>query len=85
MPTGITPNGDGLNDFFVIHGIEAFPDNTFTVFNRWGNVVYQKDGYANEWNGINSNGDALPDATYFVILEITNGEVLKGYVDVRTK
>ncbi len=84
MPTGISPNGDGKNDLFVVHGLEVFPNNHLTIFNRWGNIVYQVDGYQNEWGGTNSGGDALPAGTYFVILEINNKEiVLKGYVDIR--
>lgn len=85
MPTGLSPNFDGSNDYFVIHGIEAFPDNTFSVFNRWGNLVYQKEGYNNEWGGQNLNGDILPDGTYFVIVEIKNQDNMTGYVDLRTK
>jgi len=84
MPTGISPNGDGKNDLFVVHGLEIFPNNHLTIFNRWGNIVYQVDGYQNKWDGTNSSGDALPAGTYFVILEINNKEiVLKGYVDIR--
>jgi gliding motility-associated-like protein len=86
MPNGYTPNNDGFNDAFVVHGIEAFPENNITVYNRWGNIVYQKDGYNNEWRGINTSGDNLPDGTYFVILDLNGGEkVLKGYVDLRRK
>ena len=84
MPTGFSPNGDGRNDKFVIRGIEVYPNNHITIFNRWGNIVYQKDGYHNQWDGVNNKGQALPAATYFVIVEINNKEIeLKGYVDLR--
>ena len=84
MPQGFSPNGDGKNDLFVVHGIEAYPDNVLTIYNRWGNIVYSKSGYFNEWNGISNNGEQLPDATYFAILEVNKGEiVLKGYVELR--
>ncbi|MBK5284692.1 MAG: gliding motility-associated C-terminal domain-containing protein, partial [Bacteroidia bacterium] len=90
MPTGFSPNGDGDNDHFVIHGIEYSYNriNKFTVFNRWGNEVYSKENYLNEWFGQNKSGGLLADGTYFVILRITNpginqGRVLKGYVDLR--
>ncbi|OFY85201.1 MAG: hypothetical protein A3F72_05330 [Bacteroidetes bacterium RIFCSPLOWO2_12_FULL_35_15] len=84
MPTGYTPNADGNNDFFVVHGVEAYPDNEITIYNRWGNIVYQKKKYFNEWNGTNTNGDELPEGTYFVILEINDGKiVLKGYVEMK--
>jgi gliding motility-associated-like protein len=84
LPTGFSPNGDGKNDLFVIHGIESYPDNTVTIYNRWGNVVYSTAGYTNDWNGNSNNGQALPDATYFVILEINKGEIVKkNYVELR--
>ncbi|MBK8499596.1 MAG: choice-of-anchor L domain-containing protein [Flavobacteriales bacterium] len=84
MPTGYTPNGDGYNDFFVIHGLEAYPSNTLTVFNRWGSKVYDRLNYTNDWHGENSHGEALPNGTYFVILTIEGGgRTLQGYVDLR--
>jgi gliding motility-associated-like protein len=84
MPNGFTPNGDGSNDNFIVHGIESYTDNLLTVFNRWGNIVYQKKNYFNEWNGFNNSGNELPDGTYFVILEINGGDlVLKGYVEMK--
>ncbi|MCE3279279.1 MAG: C-terminal target protein [Bacteroidetes bacterium] len=84
MPTGFTPNSDGANDNFLVHGAEAFPDNTLTIYNRWGNVVYQKSNYTNQWNGYNNKGDELPDGTYFAIFEMKSEEkVLKGYVEMK--
>jgi gliding motility-associated-like protein len=86
MPNGYSPNGDGDNETFVVHGIDAYPNNDIVVYNRWGNVVYKKANYANEWAGDNTVGEALPDGTYFVILTIIAGEeeiTLKGYVDLR--
>nr|WP_294859343.1 HYR domain-containing protein [uncultured Fluviicola sp.] len=88
MPQGFSPNEDGDNDYFVVHGIKSYPDNSIVVFNRWGNIVYQRNGYADEWYGDNNSGDPLPDATYFVILKaVVAGEekVLQGYVDLRRK
>ncbi|MBI4947531.1 MAG: gliding motility-associated C-terminal domain-containing protein [Bacteroidetes bacterium] len=84
MPTGYSPNGDGMNDYFVVHGLEIYPINNIEVYNRWGNIVFLKENYMNEWNGHNNNGDDLPDATYFVVLTINNREIrLTGYVDLR--
>lgn len=85
LPNGYTPNGDGFNDNFVISGVQGYPNNTFVVYNRWGNVVYSANGYSNQWNGQNNNGTDLPESTYFVILEIPGKETLKGYVDLRRK
>jgi gliding motility-associated-like protein len=57
--------------------------NKFLVFNRWGNIVYSKDNYANEWDGKGNNGTDLPDGTYFLILEIPGSELNKGFVELR--
>ncbi len=84
MPQGYSPNNDTKNDLFVIRGIEAYPDNVLTIYNRWGNIVYSKKGYLNEWDGHSNNGQELPNATYFAILEVNKGEiVLKGFVELR--
>lgn len=77
---GITPNEDGLNDFFQIEGIENYPNNTLKIYNRWGVLVYQTENYGqgnNLFFGI-SDGRAtikknkeLPSGTYFYILTIS--------------
>ncbi|MCE9539648.1 MAG: ice-binding family protein [Bacteroidetes bacterium] len=51
IPEGYSPNGDGINDVFVIRGILNFPENTFVIFNRWGNKVYETSSYKNTWDG----------------------------------
>ena len=84
MPTGFSPNADGKNDYFVVHGLEAYPDNELVVFNRWGNQVYYVSHYTNNWYGTSTSGEALPEGTYFVVLTINNGAIkLNGYVDIR--
>lgn len=81
-PTGITPNGDNLNDTYFIQGLEKYRKNEFKVFNRWGNLVYEKTNYNQDWHGQNSDGENLPDGTYFVIF--TSGNVsFNTYVDLR--
>jgi gliding motility-associated-like protein len=84
MPTGFTPNGDGANDTFVIRGLDAYPANTLVILNRWGNVVYDRLNYRNDWTGENTQGQQLPNGTYFAILKVNEGErTLQGYVDLR--
>jgi gliding motility-associated-like protein len=91
IPDGFSPNGDGVNDVFVIDNIDNYPDNIFTVLNRWGNIVYEKEDYMNTWDGtsqatVKIGGEDLPTGTYFYILdlgpEITNQEerFRKGYI-----
>ncbi|MEZ5057679.1 MAG: gliding motility-associated C-terminal domain-containing protein [Saprospiraceae bacterium] len=81
--TAISPNEDGVNDYLYIENIEFFPDNTVIIFNRWGNKVYEKTGYTNDlpWHGT-FNNDALPDGTYYYIIEDGEGEVFKGYLQI---
>ncbi len=74
-----SPNGDGVNDTFVIDCIENYPDNKTEVYNRWGNKVYEKSGYLNDWDGT-SNGralvkqaDKLPVGTYYYVLDLGDG------------
>ena len=77
----ISGNGDNLNDGFIIEGIEAYPKNTLKIFNRWGVLVYEKEGYSNSdpFKGY-ANGKAiiakdtkLPQGTYYYILEYVDG------------
>ncbi|MEM7041023.1 MAG: gliding motility-associated C-terminal domain-containing protein, partial [Bacteroidota bacterium] len=69
--------------FFEIPALQNFPNNDVTVFNRWGNVVYKTDGYANNWDGRNwKSNDNVPDGTYFYILKVYEPEelVFQGYL-----
>jgi gliding motility-associated-like protein len=82
--SGITPNGDGVNDGWVIDGITFFSDNSVDIFNRWGNLVWYGDGYDNVnvvWKGENTNGERLPDGTYFYIINIKDRR-FKGWVEL---
>ncbi len=92
IPNGFSPNGDGINDYFVIQGIEYFPDNNLLIINRWGNKVYEAAPYKNNWDGTNHYGltirdNNLPEGTYFYIFKYKNKEgkmiVKKGYVYLR--
>ena len=77
---GITPDGDGLNDFFNVVGIEEYPDNNMKIFNRWGVLVWETDGYGgsngreNVFEGYSDgratirSGELLPTGTYYYIL-----------------
>jgi large repetitive protein len=90
VPQAFTPDGDGINDFFVIAGIESIPDNVITIFNRWGNIVFTTKKYDNNWAGTTNvdlkiGGEDLPTGTYFYILKTGTEEygVIKGYVYIQ--
>jgi gliding motility-associated-like protein len=83
IPNTFTPNGDAVNDIFEIIGVTQFPNNKLSIFNRWGNLVYEKSQYLNEWDGRNFNdGKPLPDGGYFYIFETGEPDVapLQGNV-----
>ncbi len=77
---GISPDGDGRNDYFLIQGIENFPNNNVQIFNRWGLQIFNVNGYNNNdstkrWEGtssaratVNSN-NSLPTGTYYYIVK----------------
>jgi gliding motility-associated-like protein len=50
VPNVITPNGDGANDFFLVEGLEYYPQNTVQLFNRWGQVVFTANNYTNNYS-----------------------------------
>ncbi|MFZ2897274.1 MAG: gliding motility-associated C-terminal domain-containing protein [Saprospiraceae bacterium] len=75
IPTIITPNSDGINDYFVIPCLSdplAFPANLVVIFNQWGDEVFRGNPYRNNWQGTFAGGD-LPAGTYFYIVDFGDG------------
>ena len=77
---GFSPNGDNVNDLFELPGIEEIPNSKITVFTRQGIIVYENKDYKSEWDGTDMKGTALPPGTYYYVLELGNGETIKGFV-----
>jgi len=73
VSSGFTPNGDGLNDFWVIDNMELFPNNVVQIFNRWGQVLYEANGYnmSTAWDGKYENKD-VPVGTYYYTIELND-------------
>ena len=91
LPTGFSPNNDSFNDVYQVRN--AGPDlgippcdwlenTTFTVFDRWGSVVFLSNDISESWDGTNLNGRPLPVGTYFVVFE-ANGLTYRQTVDLR--
>ncbi len=86
IPEGFSPNGDGINDKFVIKGIKDFPNSKLIIFNRWGNEIFKASGYQNDWDGRAKNSltvgtKIVPEGTYYYVIDLGNGsKVIKGYV-----
>lgn len=89
IPSGYSPNTDGINDAFVIVGIDKYPENKIWIYNRWGNLVYKKHGYNNDWDGKPNVsgvlfGDRVPAGTYFYVLDLgQNKKPRQGYIVIR--
>jgi gliding motility-associated-like protein len=82
-----SPNGDGVNDDWVIEGIEGFPDNRVMIFNRWGDKIKDLYGYDNVnvvWDGTNNKGKPLPDGTYYYVVDIIGVKSFTGWVHIRS-
>ncbi len=70
---GVTPNGDGINDTWIIYGIEEYPNNTVRIYNRWGNEVFYSHNYNNDWNTYYKNSsEPLPDGSYYYRLDLNS-------------
>ncbi|NDV15589.1 T9SS type B sorting domain-containing protein [Muricauda sp. TY007] len=81
--TIFSPNGDGRNDTLTLVDHTSYPNNSFEVFDRYGNSVFQMNGYDSSWDGTGKNGD-LPKGTYFYVLDL-NGDgtdVVKGWIQI---
>lgn len=82
---GFTPNGDGVNDYWIIDNIQNYPHNKVMIYNRWGNKVYETNAYNNNnnrWDG-KLNGKTVSSGTYFFIVLTGDGKLLrKGWIEI---
>ncbi len=83
VPTLITPNNDGINDYLILKESDSPYRMDLLIFDRRGAEVYRNRNYDNSWNGIDYNGNQLPDDTYFYVLKSENGTSSKGFVVIR--
>ncbi|MGB6036834.1 MAG: choice-of-anchor L domain-containing protein [Cryomorphaceae bacterium] len=87
LPNIITPNGDNLNEVFVVPGINAFENASVLIYDRWGKLIYENNSYdAGTGEATVSQGfsaDGFSDGTYFYIVNIDSGEcVTQGNLEV---
>jgi gliding motility-associated-like protein len=83
IATALTPNGDGSNDVWLIGGLEYFPESTVQVYNRWGQILYESQGYSVPWDGT-YNGNKVGVADYYFIIDYKVGEEpITGTVTVK--
>ncbi len=82
IPNAITPNGDGINDYWTIDGIDAYPNAEVQVFTRYGRRVFDSKGYATPFDGTH-NGKMLPTGVYYYIINLnTNCNLLSGSLTI---
>ena len=88
IPEGFSPNGDNINDRFVIRGAQT-QTVSMEVYNRWGLVVYKNDDYKNDWDGTANTGvnvgastTGLPEGTYFYRVKLSDGKVYVRYMTI---
>jgi gliding motility-associated-like protein len=80
IPEGFSPNGDGINDRYVIQRVPVGVTVQLDIYNRWGNLVYQSLNYTNDWDGTANQGvktadakQGLPDGTYYYQIRLSDG------------
>jgi gliding motility-associated-like protein len=83
VPSLITPDMNGLNDYFVLENIDLLGKVELTVFDRRGAFIYGNTEYDNLWHGTDYNGKPLPDDVYFYVITAENGLSISGYLYVR--
>lgn len=85
IPNTFSPNGDQINDSWVIQGIELYPNNALNIYDRWGQQVYQTTGYSKvkAWDGSVKSG-LVSESVYFYVLDLLNdgSEIIKGSITV---
>ncbi len=77
IPNVFSPNSDSKNDFFVIAGLEGFPNSELKVYNRWGGIVFESTNYLNTWGA-----DGVSDGVYYYVLNRSDGKSFNGQVTI---
>lgn len=78
----ITPNGDGINDAFVIMDVSGYKQCALNIYTIWNEEVYSSTGYKNDWDGKNKNGKDLDAGAYYYILKCDDKEQALGTVNI---
>lgn len=89
IPEGFSPNGDGINDQFVVRDVPPGTTVELEVYNRWGHRVYRNFDYQNDWNGVPNEGlrtsearQGLPDGTYFGQIRLSDGREFARFMTI---
>jgi gliding motility-associated-like protein len=74
LPTAFTPDNDGYNDAWNVKELSNYPDCNVAIYNRWGNKMFESDGYEIPWDGT-FKGEQLPSGAYFFVINLNIGEI----------
>jgi gliding motility-associated-like protein len=76
IPTGFTPNGDGLNDYFFIEGLQEVTNVSIDIYDRWGNQIFYAEGKDARWDGTDMQSRIVQQGVYAyrVVYEDANGK-----------
>ncbi len=87
VPNGFSPNGDNINDLFIIKGIENSGKNELVITDMTGIIVYKAANYQNDWDGRDQYGNYLPEGTYYYFLTVEEPARVtkKGYVIIKRR
>jgi gliding motility-associated-like protein len=80
LPNVITTNGDGINDILYFQYLPFYGISSLSVFNRWGEIVYESNDYQNNWAPTQ-----LTDGTYFYILKVPGHDPYTSTLNVFSK
>ncbi|HYG17753.1 MAG TPA: HYR domain-containing protein [Ohtaekwangia sp.] len=84
----VTPDGNGVNDRWIINDIDRYADNDVRIIDRWGSLIYQAAGYNNDdvaWDGVARDGKSVPTGTYFYVIVVHRGETVverTGFIEL---
>lgn len=82
IPNAFSPNGDGINDLWLIPGLVDYPGHSVEIFNRQGVMVFSSHNYNTPWDGT-YNGTPLPVGTYYYIIDPKNGfNIITGSITI---
>ena len=84
LPNAFSPNGDGINDTWVIPGLSKYPNSLVEIFNRWGVLLFKSHGYPTPWDA-KYNGQPVPSGTYYYLINLNDGiskKPLSGWLEI---
>ncbi len=86
IPTMFTPNGDGINDTWIIPGIESYPGSSVEIYDRAGRLLVDKRIESNViWDGFYGNSKKAASTDYWYVIKLTDGRKFTGSVTVKSR